>query len=121
MVWPFKKRKDVIDLTYLAKRGLIKLPEREEEYKDINPMNIGKESSGSDALSFLSNLAGSSSSSGSSSGSASSLGEEKHDAGMKNKVEDFEFKLDTMRKRIDQLMDRIDLLEKKLARNERAG
>lgn len=88
----------MIDLTLLAKKGLIKLPEnKKEEIKEI-PISTGN-------TDFLSSMASSASSSG----------------GMGNKIDDFEFKLESLSRRIDSILDRIDLVEKKLSRNERQG
>jgi hypothetical protein len=104
MVWPFKKSKEMIDMSYLVKRGLMKLPKQEEEYKNLNPMAAPSTGNG-DALSFLSGLA--------------STSEASEKPVNNNKVEDIEFRLDNLIKRIDQMFDRLDLVEKKLARNER--
>jgi hypothetical protein len=105
MVWPFKKRGDVIDLTYLAKRGLIKMPKLEEDEKN-EPIST----SGGDALSFLGSMA-----------AASPSLKEESSGGVKNKIDDFEFKLDNLIRRVDQMFDRLDLVEKKVSRNERQG
>jgi hypothetical protein len=111
MNWPFKKKKEMIDLSYLAKRGLIKLPERKAEFQDL-PMGNTNAAVSSDALGFLSGLAATSESASSG---------DKFDKGTNNKIEDFEFKLNNLIRRIDQMFDRLDLVEKKLGRNERAG
>ncbi|MBU4086744.1 MAG: hypothetical protein KKB21_04175 [Nanoarchaeota archaeon] len=110
MKWPFKKRgKDVIDLTYLAKRGLLKTPVQ-EEYQDLTtPQTSAKSSGPSDsALSFLGAMASSAEQSPQSNSSLSA-----------NKIEDIEYKLETISKRVNSMIDRLDLVEKKLARDLR--
>lgn len=113
MNWPFKKRRDVIDLTYLAKRGLIK---PEQEFKEILPQQQTSSSSSdsSSAFGFLSSLASSAESSPSSHAESKELG-------TKNKLEDIEYKLEVISKRVNSMIDRLDLVEKKLSRDLRQG
>jgi len=117
MVWPFKKQRDVIDLTYLAKRGLLKIP-KEEEYKDFtaSPISASPASSDSDSdFSFLGAMASSaepqSTSTPSSHHSTSGISS--------NKIEDIEYKLESISKRVNSMIDRLDLVEKKLSRDLR--
>lgn len=107
MAWPFKKRKGVVDLTFLAKRGLIK----PEEFEELSSSSPASSSSQSNDFGFLSSLA---SSAGSSNNNASSS-----DGVSKNKVEDIEFKLDSLMRRLNGMIDRVDLAEKKIDRLER--
>lgn len=106
MVWPFKKRKDVLDLTYLAKRGLIK---PKEEFKELTQSSTSSESGS--ALGFLGSMA-----------SAAETTPSPEKTGIsKNKIEDIEYKLDIISKRVNSMIDRLDLVEKKLARDLRQG
>ncbi|MFH1711250.1 MAG: hypothetical protein ABH840_02985 [Nanoarchaeota archaeon] len=113
MVWPFRKRGDVIDLTYLAKRGLINVPEQ-EEYKDLTPVTSEATSSDSD-FSFLGAMA----SSAEPASTAESTAKRPTPGISSNKIEDIEFKLDTITKRVNTMLDRLDLVEKKLSRDLR--
>lgn len=106
MAW-FKKRRDVVDLTYLAKRGLIK---PKEEFKEIMP-KLSQPSSDNSGLGFLGMIA--------SSAESSSSPSETGDKGTKNKLEDIEYKLDIVSKRVNAMLDRLDLVEKKLSRDLR--
>lgn len=110
MSW-FKKRRDIIDLTYLAKRGLIK---PNEEFKEIMPQQT--ETNDSSALGFLGAMASSAEPTETNpSSTASSAGISK------NKIEDIEYKLDIISKRVNSMIDRLDLVEKKLSRDLRQG
>ena len=103
MVWPFKKRKEVVDWTILVKRGLIKpAQEKDLDLSQQTPVS-------SDSLGFLSSMASSaeSSSSGGMGGASS------------NKIDDIEYKLDALSRRLGSMIDRIDLMEKKVDRLER--
>lgn len=91
MVWPFKKRKEIIDLTYLAKRGLIKT----SDVAPVSPINTDS------GLGFLGDIASSAESSSS------------EDKGTKNKIEDIEFKIDNLMKKLDNIIDRLDVVERK--------
>lgn len=108
MAW-FKRRREVIDLTYLAKRGLIK---PKEEFKEIMPQQQQSSSESDSALGFLGAMASSSEASSTSSS----------DTGIhKNKLEDIEYKLEVVSKRVNAMLDRLDLVEKKLSRDLRQG
>ena len=113
MVWPFKKnRGQIIDLTYLAKRGLIKVP-KQEEYKDLTASQVSASSnqdSDSD-LGFLGAMASNAEPSVSKNHKSTELSS--------NRVEDIEYKLETISKRINSMLDRLDLVEKKLSRDLR--
>jgi len=114
MVWPFKKNK-ILDFT----KSQIKIPESvkarlEGEYKETAPQTNTNASSSADALSFLGSMAASS--------EPSSDAEEnlslKH---LKVKIEDIEYKLDSMARKMSSFIDRVDLTEKKIDRMERRG
>jgi phage shock protein A len=110
MGW-FKKKGEVIDLTYLAKRGLIK----KEDYKDLTKSNSQEMPvADSSALGFLGTMAASSEPVSESSKKPSS-------SQSQNKIEDIEYKLEVVSKRVNALLDRLDLVEKKLARDLRQG
>jgi len=120
MVWPFKKQREIIDLTYLAKRGLIKVPEQ-EEYKDLTASQVSTTSSSassseSDSVSSLGFLGAMAESAEPSSVSKSSS---KSVELSSNRVEDIEYKLETISKRVNAMLDRLDLVEKKLSRDLR--
>lgn len=108
MIWPFKKKK-VIDLTSskipksLAKRVGSQIS-NQQDYKDLTSADSGS------ALGFLGDMASSSSS-----GNPSSDLEEKD---FVRKLDDFEFKIDSLSRRISSVLDRLDLAEKKLSRLE---
>ncbi|MFH1307538.1 MAG: hypothetical protein ABIH72_01670 [archaeon] len=106
MLWK-KKKADVIDLSMLHKRGIIKAPEREVEELDLTKTSVSSEDTS--GMDFLGALASS---------SGSKLEKPGLESSMKNKVEDIEFKLESMLRRVDKLIDRIDLVEKKLNRFE---
>jgi len=105
MVWPFKNRKEVVDLTILAKRGLIKPEAEEVDYKDLTPIPADET-----GLSFLGNLAGA--------GGGTEV-EKLHLNSERNKIEDIEFKLDLLSRKLNSMIDRLDLTEKKIDRIER--
>jgi len=106
-MWPFEKKK-ILDLT----SSRIKVPNSvrarlESEYKDTSPV------SDVSPLGFLGAMATSADSS-ESSGDMNL----KH---LKVKIEDIEYKLDNLSKRLASFMDRVDLTEKKIDRIERRG
>lgn len=105
MAW-FKKRKDVVDLTYLTKRGILKVPSPNENVSDLTGSALQASEPG---FGFLAGMA------------SSAETETKQDSGMKNKIDDFEYKLDAISKRVNMMLDRLDLVEKKLARDLRSG
>lgn len=105
-MWPFKKQKDVIDLTYLAKRGLIKVPSGE-----LNDLTQPAQSADSD-IGFFGSIA---SAAEPASNSVIDTGV-KNKFGIKNKIEDFEFKLNVMSKKIDSMLDRLDVVERRTKR-----
>jgi len=112
MSWFRKKRQEVVDLTYLAKRGLIK---PKEEFSEILPQQQSSNSSSSDSSSALGFLGAIASSSEASKEESSGTGINK------NKIEDIEYKLEIISKRVNAMLDRLDLVEKKLARDLRQG
>lgn len=104
MVWPFKKRK-IIDFT----KSNFKLPASvktrlEKEYADLTAINKSETSNGS-ALGFLGDM-------------AISGGSDINDKDFTRKLDDFEFKLDSLSRRFSAILDRIDLAEKKINRLE---
>jgi len=126
MVWPFRKKK-ILDLTSSNN----KIPESvrkrlELEYKDLTSkpakqeVNATSEESsvGSSALGFLGSLAGASKSSESSIGSEI---EDIHIKHLKVKIEDIEYKFDSLSRQLGKIMDRLDLAEKKIDKIERRG
>jgi hypothetical protein len=123
-MWPIKRGK-IIDLTKSGKyRGMpSQIP---ETYRDLTQTTPASSSSGvqvvsddsSSALGFLGTMAVESSTSSSVSSSQSESLESKH---LKVKIEDIEYKLDALSRRLSSALDRLDLAEKKLLRNERQG
>jgi len=108
MVWPFQKKK-VLDLT----SSKIKVPESAKTRLENEYKNLTSSGSQESALGFLGNLAGAAEPSVSNEDSSF-----KH---LKVKIEDIEYKLDSLSKRLGSIIDRIDLTEKKIDRIERRG
>jgi hypothetical protein len=106
MVWPFKKQKEDLDLTLLAKRGLLKAPAQPSDVDLTQPVPSNTDS----GIGFLGAMASSAESPASSSPSSPTGG---------NKIDDIEYKLDALTRRINSMVDRIDLMEKKVDRLER--
>lgn len=119
----FRKKKggDILDLRLLQKRGIIKTEDikHDDEIKELSnsvPAPSTEDASGLGG--FFGAIA---------SGSANPQGLENQesekidDSGIKNKVEDIEFKLDSMMRRLDKTLDRLDLAEKKINRLEGKG
>lgn len=106
MVWPFKKQKEDLDLTILAKRGLLKVPKQEQDIDFTQPSSSSSTDSG---MGFLGAMASSADSSPSSISSSS------------NKIDDIEYKLDNLTRKLNSMIDRLDLVEKKLDRDLRQG
>ncbi len=88
----FKKKKNVIDLTILQKRGILK----KQEEKTSEP-----KSKSSDAFGFLDSLASSSSDESKTSIDSSEISH------LKVKIGDFEYKLDRLLERLVILEDKI--------------
>ena len=110
MGWPFKKQREVVDLTYLAKRGLIKMPtQKTNDYKEIP---VTQSNSSSNDFGFLGAMASSAEPSPTNSPVP---------AGMNNKIDDLDYKLDAISKRVNAMLDRLDLVEKKIDRAGRQG
>jgi hypothetical protein len=106
-MWPFEKKK-ILDLT----SSKIKVPESvrarlEKEYKDTSST---PDISG---LGFLGAMA--------SSADSQDSGDNINFKHLKVKIEDVEYKLDNLSKRLASFIDRIDLAEKKIDRIERKG
>ncbi len=104
----FKKEEgvDVLDLTLLQKKGILKVPEIKDEYVDITKVN--QQSSGVKAesvspFSFLDSLAQSNSSSSSSITSDNSADL----SNLRVQIDNLEFK-------IERLLERLDKIESKI-------
>lgn len=114
MAWFKKRSREIIDLTYLAKRGLIKVPQQTEDYKNIpiSPNSSEPESS----LGFLGAMASS---------AEPTISPQETKLNNKNitpnRIEDIEYKLESISKRVNAMIDRLDLVEKKLSRDLRQG
>ncbi len=116
MAWLFKKEK-VIDLT----KDEIKVPasvrERlEGEYKDLtgNSSAGNSDADSGSALGFLGNMAISSESSKSLISNSGDISFQH----LKTKLDDAEYKIESLRRKIDAIFDRVDLTEKKINRLE---
>ena len=105
MAWPFKKGK-VMDFT----SGKIPIPKNMPSQATGGDVDLTTDVGG---LGFLGAVASSSDSS-QSSNLGLGLGE-KH---LKAKVEDIEYKQDSLSRQISKILDRLDLAEKKIDRNE---
>ena len=115
MGWFTKKNKEVIDYTILAKRGLLKMPPQQtNEYKDLQVPKPEAQQDNS-ALGFLGMMASSAEPTTSmpASSSTSTISA--------NKIDDIEYKLESVSKRVNAMLDRLDLLEKQTARDLRRG
>ena len=113
-MWPFKKDK-VIDLT----QSQVKVPASvrarlEGEYKDM-ASSSSTSSDSSSALGFLGSMASSASSSDNLSSAGEGRDTPQH---LKVKIDDVEYKIENMRRRMDAVFDRLDLAEKKIDRLE---
>lgn len=111
-MWPFKKKK-VIDLT--ARQ--IKVPRINAEIYEGDYKDLTSSQTPESALGFLGNLA----MSGSDSSSSSSISElsKSSPQHLKVKIEDIEYKITSLRSRIDKIIERLELTEKKIDRLER--
>jgi len=85
---------------------------KQEEYKDLTASQISASSSSSDSgLSFLGAMAESAEPISKQTSKSVELSA--------NRVEDIEYKLETISKRVNSMIDRLDLVEKKLSRDLR--
>ena len=107
MVWPFTKKKDVVDWTGYAKKDIVK-SQINEEIRDFTGNSAPAPMADAGALGFLGNMAVASESSPNSQLSG-------------NKLDDIEYKLDNLTRRLNAMIDRLDLVEKKIERNVRIG
>ena len=133
-----KKRSDVIDLTDMQRRGLLpktsipqpRIKSDNQGYADLtlghdtpaqNPSQTtqrppeGSESAGSWFGGFFAN---SDTSTKTESAGQSYASETSDRTWTKNKIEDIEFKIDAMNKKLNRLMDRMEVAEKRLDRIE---
>jgi hypothetical protein len=109
-MWPFAKKR-VIDFT---SNQPPKIPN--PNYPAAAQLQVQDSSGYVDASTdFFGAISTSASSTPASSKSSSSLDTQN----LKVKIEDIEYKLDAMSRKINSLIDRVDLVEKKVARNER--
>ncbi len=121
MAWFKKKKNDVIDLT----KDEIKIPKSVRErlmkkysssdYRDLTSKDSSSQNleSGGNALGFLGNMASS---------SETSHLTESSDVNIKDairKIDDFEFKLGSIQRRVDSILDRLEVAEKRLDRFDR--
>ena len=99
MGWLFKKKRDVIDLTEHQRRTISKQARKTSDevsgYKDLSESPdifsaISSSSEGKGGNSFRTN-----------------------EAGISNKLEDIEFKLDNLRKKVDDILNRLEVVERK--------
>lgn len=115
-MWPFKKNK-VIDLTGRE----LKVPK--PSYPNVNKMSdsdyqdLTSSDSGS-SLGFLGSLAAASSSNSGSASDLISRGKSSPEH-LRVRIEDMEYKINALKNRIDKILDRLDLAEKKIDRFER--
>ncbi|MBI2630237.1 hypothetical protein HYW76_03980 [Candidatus Pacearchaeota archaeon] len=108
----FQKKK-VIDFT---KTKHLPIPKSSSlanpDYKDLTPQSSNANSS---PLSFFSNIASSAEDSSSMPSQSGDI-ELKH---LKVKIEDAEYKLESVYKKLNNILDRLDVAEKKIDRNDR--
>jgi DNA repair ATPase RecN len=98
MVWPFSKKK-VIDWT--GRQPAQSTNVESSEYKD---MTSGQSAVSTDLFSAMAS-------------SASSGSSDLEAKGIKNKIEDVEYKLENLRKKLNDLLDRFEVVEKRLGRS----
>lgn len=102
MVWPFSKKK-VIDWTGRQPAQSANT-ESSAEYKDMT----GRQAvAGTDLFSAVASGAA----------NFSSQDNSLEAKGMKNKIEDVEYKLENLRKKLNDLLDRFEVVEKRLGRS----
>jgi hypothetical protein len=102
MVWPFSKKK-VIDWT--GRQPAETTVSSNNEYKDITSSQSLP--AGTDLFSAVASGAA----------NFSSQPTELEAKGLKNKIEDVEYKVETLRKKLNDLLDRFEVVEKKTQRN----
>lgn len=110
MVWPFSKKR-VIDLTEQS----MPIPRKRTVVSESNgyaDLTAGQSpststSSGSGVTDFFSAVSEASNTSSSISGNLEAQG-------MKNKIEDVEYKIDALRKKLDDLLDRFEVVERRV-------
>lgn len=117
MVWPFSRKK-VIDLTKDAKVSMPVKKLHEQDYKDFTNADAEKPSDVTNAFSFLSNIASSSSAENSSAKEFREISKSSPQH-LKVRIDDIEYKLDSLRTRIDKIIERLELAERKIDRNDR--
>jgi len=107
MVWPFSRKK-VIDFT----QGEVKLPRRTiatSDYADLSNTGHAQTSSSSSSVGDFFSAVSDSASSSTNFGSGSLEAQ-----GMKNKIEDIEYKLDNLSKKLNDLLDRFEVVERRV-------
>jgi hypothetical protein len=102
MVWPFSKKK-VIDWT--GRQPVETTVSSNNEYKDMT--NKQALSTGTDLFSAVASGAA----------NFSPQSTELEAKGLKNKIDDVEYKVETLRKKLNDLLDRFEVVEKKTSRN----
>ena len=101
MVWPFSKKK-VIDWT--GRQPAQSANVESSEYKD---MTGSQAVAGTDLFSAVASGAA----------NFSSQDNSLEAKGIKNKIEDVEYKLENLRKKLNDLLDRFEVVEKRLGRS----
>jgi hypothetical protein len=109
MVWPFKKQREDLDLTILAKRGLLKAPKQEQDL-DLTQQRSASTDSGMGFFGAMSAV-----------GQESAVQDNLGPSVGSNKIDDIEYKMDAISRRLNTMIDRLDLVEKKVDRLERHG
>ena len=110
-MWPFKEKK-VIDLTARQiKARRINTEVYEGDYKDLTSSQTPES-----ALGFLSNLASSGSLDTDPSPLELSKSSPQH---LKVRIEDMDYKINSLRSRIDKIIERLELAERKIDRLEK--
>lgn len=100
----FKKKEEIVDLTDLQRRGILKKPEEQDDTATLDSVApVSSPTEDANPLAFLDALA----SSNSETQSSSSLLNTPNTSGVNIKLDDLEYKLDRM-------MDRLAIMETKL-------
>jgi len=120
-MWLFKKKKDVIDLTESQRTGILERANRTQE--QIDRSSAGRVSP--DGYADLTSSADSSSTNIDNSGSVDLFGaianssagstvqQRSTSTAFNNKLDDIEFKLENLRKKVDDIINRLEVIERK--------
>ena len=100
MAW-FKTKRDVIDLTEMQKQGIVKQARKTSDevsgYRDFSETRLRGSEENVDLFGAI----------------ASNASTPSSNTATNNKLEDIEFKLDSLRKKVDDMLNRLEVVERK--------